>query len=304
MNRTSLAALDLNLALVLHTVLVERNVARAAAKLRVTPSAVSNALARLRALLGDPLVTRLGRGIVPTPRALELVPRLARTIADLEGIFASEPFDPSRTTRTFTLAVADAGQVTWVPAIAAALVVAMPSAHLRVVGIDALISLGNLGSSEVDLHLGLRAEGPGIHAEDLVNEHTVLVAREGHPVLAKKATARSLGELRHVHVDMLPGKGMRDRVAMTYARAVIPRVVTMTVPSFSAAAAVLARTDLVATFPASLVRARGKALGLRSVRGPVPEHTLAMAMCWHERTHGDPAARAFRDLVRKAVMRA
>src|SRR6266446_3989728 len=79
----SIASIDLNLMLVLHTVLAERNVARAAERLHVTPSAVSNALARLRDVLGDPLVTRKGRGIVPTPRATELAPAIARAIHEL-----------------------------------------------------------------------------------------------------------------------------------------------------------------------------------------------------------------------------
>src|SRR5258706_9253119 len=97
--------------LVLHTVLAERNVARAARRLHVTPSAVSNALARLRVALGDPLVTRKGRGIVPTPRAAELAPALARAMAELERAIAEVPFEAASSARSFTLAMADAGQV-------------------------------------------------------------------------------------------------------------------------------------------------------------------------------------------------
>ena len=89
----SIASIDLNLMFVLHTVLAERNVARAAERLHVTPSAVSNALARLRDVLGDPLVTRKGRGIVPTPRATELAPAIARAIDELEHALHSGSFD-------------------------------------------------------------------------------------------------------------------------------------------------------------------------------------------------------------------
>jgi DNA-binding transcriptional LysR family regulator len=95
----SIASIDLNLMLVLHTVLAERNVARAADRLHVTPSAVSNALARLRDLLGDPIVTRKGRGIVPTPLALELAPAIARAVADLEQALFTPPFQPARCKR-------------------------------------------------------------------------------------------------------------------------------------------------------------------------------------------------------------
>src|SRR5215470_117384 len=72
----NLSSIDLNLFLVLHAVLEERSATRAAARLHVTQSAVSNALARLRELLGNPLVVRSGRGLVPTPRAEELAPLL------------------------------------------------------------------------------------------------------------------------------------------------------------------------------------------------------------------------------------
>src|SRR6202043_2205344 len=109
------ASIHLNFMLVLPPVLAERNVARAAERLHVTPSAVSNALARLREVLGDPLVTRKGRGVVPTPRAVELAPGLARAMRELELTLSAAPYEPARCTRTFTLAVADLGQVVWSP---------------------------------------------------------------------------------------------------------------------------------------------------------------------------------------------
>ncbi|MDF2695115.1 MAG: LysR family transcriptional regulator, partial [Labilithrix sp.] len=102
--------------------------------------------------------------------------------------------------------------------------------------------------------------------------------------------------------EMLPGKNLRDAVASSYARDGIPREVVMTVPSFAAAASIVAASDLVATVPASLHAVLGPRLGLDVLRGPVPTHTVAMALCWHERTHLDPAAKAFRGLVRRAVL--
>ena len=295
----SIAAIDLNLLLVLHTVLAERSVATAAERLHVTPSAISNALARLRAVLGDPLVTRKGRGIVPTPRALELAPVLARVLAELDDAITAAPFDPASCARTFTLALADAGQVTWLPRIAARMAAAMPRARLRAIGIDSLVSLGDLGSSEIDLHIGLRARGPGMRVEPLLEERTVLVARRGHPALRGRLSLRALGALRHVAVELVPGKGFRDVIAAAYARAGVPREVALTVPAFTAAAAVAAATDLVATLPSSLVAAHRE---LRPVAGPVPAHTVEMALCWHDRTHADPPAVAFRALVRAAVL--
>ncbi len=296
-----LAGLDLNLLLVLHAVLTERSVARAAARLHVTPSAVSNALARLRAALGDRLVTRVGRGIAPTPRALELAPALARTLGELERAVAGVRFDPAHTTRTYTLGIAEPGQLAWLPRITARLRVAMPRARLRVVSIDSMLALGDLASPEVDLHVGVPATGPGIHAEPLTRERTVLVARRRHPAAGKRLSPTALGALAHVVVQLLPGRGLRDHATAAYDRAGIARDVVVAVPSFTAAAAIAAGTELVATIPQSILATHGRRLGLVALRTPLPETSVPIALCWHERTDDDPAARALRELVRAAI---
>ena len=209
---------------VLHVVLAEQNVARAADRLHVTPSAVSNALARLRHAL----------------------------------------------------------------------------AYLRVVGIDALVSLGDLGSSEIDLHVGIPGKGPGLHVDPSFEERNVLVARRGR-VAAGKLSRRALGKLRHVRVEMVPGRRFGDPFAAMFAQANVPREIVMTVPSFSAAAEVVAASDLVTMLPSSLLAAKGPSLGLRALATPLPPHTTKQAMSWHERTHADPAAHAFRALVRSTI---
>jgi DNA-binding transcriptional LysR family regulator len=297
----SLSALDLNLLLVLDTVLRERSVAGAARRLHVTPSAVSNSLAKLRAALNDPLVTRQGRGIVPTPRALELGPALTRAMAELEAAVTRKPFDAANCSRTFTLAMADALQVAWLPRIAALMTKQLPQATLRVVGIDSLLSLGDLASSEVDAHVGVRATGSGIRSETLYDEPTLLVMRQRHPLGRAKLTPQRLAELRHVAVELAPGRGFRDPIAAVYARAGVPRRVAMSVSSFGAAAAIVAGTEWVTTLPRSLFAAQGARWGLRAATGALPVHHLTMALCWHERTHADPAAVAFRALLATAL---
>src|SRR5467141_1807267 len=112
----------------------------------------------LHTVLAEGNVARKGRGIVPTPRATELAPAIARAIHEFENALQAGPFDAASSTRTFTLAVADAGQMTWVPRIASGMTLELPKAHLRVVGIDSHVSLGDLTSSEIDLHLGVRGK--------------------------------------------------------------------------------------------------------------------------------------------------
>src|SRR4028119_2332891 len=129
-----LAAIDLNLFVVLDAVLREGSVTAAAGRLHVTQSAVSNALARLRDLVGDPLLVRRGRGLVPTPVAAELAPRIAQALAQLGAVLTHRHgFDPAASTRCFTLALTDNQEVSDLPRILPRFTARLPQASLKVV---------------------------------------------------------------------------------------------------------------------------------------------------------------------------
>src|SRR5436190_11441711 len=283
----------------LDTVLAERSVVRAARRLHVTPSAVSNGLARLRAALGDPLLIRSGRGVVPTPRAAALAPALAGALRDLDQAVHGDGFDPITTDRELTLATADVGQVVRLPRIVAALAGKMPRARLRVLSIDTLVASGGLAGTEIDVLLGAGEKGPGVHAQPLYEERIVLVARARHPMIRGRVSKAQLAALRHVEVTVAPGRGSRP-LAASYAALGVARDIAVVVPTFTAAAAVVATTDLVASLPASLLDVLGPRLALRRVATPLAPIATTINMLWHERTDRDPALRAFRDLVAAA----
>src|SRR5262245_7000404 len=99
---------DLNLLVTLDVLLAEGSVAAAARRLRLSPSAMSRALARLRRTTGDPLLVRAGRGLVPTPRALELRGRVVPLVQDAEAVLRPvEILDLKQLVRTFTLRTSD-----------------------------------------------------------------------------------------------------------------------------------------------------------------------------------------------------
>src|ERR1700739_3197072 len=99
-----MSAPDLNLLVTLDVLLAENNVTRAAKRLRLSSSAMSRALARLRETTGDPLLVRAGRGLVPTPRALELRERVSALVQEAEAVLRpAEVLDPGQLQRTFTL---------------------------------------------------------------------------------------------------------------------------------------------------------------------------------------------------------
>jgi DNA-binding transcriptional LysR family regulator len=297
----NLSAIDLNLLLVLDAVLAERSVGRAARRLHVTSPAISNALARLRAALGDPIVTRSGRGIVPTPRALQLAPAIARALRQIDEAIHGDAFDPKTTQVQLTLAIADAGQLARLPRLTALVAAAMPRARLRVVSVDTMIALGGLAGTEVDVAVGVADPAPGIHRVPIYEEHSAVVVRRGHR-LGERAGKRALAEARYVDVHVAFGKPSRA-VERGFARLGVAREIAAVVPTFTAAAAVAAATDLVATLPASVVGVLGPSFGLRVVASPLRIEPLPMVMSWHQRTDADPAMRLFRDLVVRAAAR-
>jgi len=293
--------IDLNLLVVLDAVLSEGSVVRAARRLHLTPSAISNALARLRTTLGDPLVVRKGRGIVPTPRAAELAPSIKRALAELDMAIQKDDFDPATTTRSFALAIADAGQIARLPRLVQLLDKEMPHALLRVVGIDTYVSSGGVGAREIDAAvIGLEEKGAGVHLTRLYEEESVLVARRGHRHAGRRITKTQLAQLRHVDVQVAPGRGYRE-LARSYGQLDIAREIAVVVPSFVAAAAVVAQTEFVATLPATLVEVLGQRFGLQVLAGPVPKIATQINLVWHERTLNDLAMRAFRDIVTRAM---
>ncbi len=298
----NLSEMDLDLLRILHVVLEERGVTRAAERLHVTPPAVSNALKRLREVLGDPLLVRSGRGLVPTPRALELQPTLARTFAALEHALRGR-FDPATATRSFTLALTDADQLTGLPAIARRFARVMPRAHLRAVSVDVLLSSGGLEGTEVDLVLGPPSVGDGLHHEPLYREEGVFVVQRDHPRVRDRLGAARFRSERHVDVHIALGRGGEGHRAAeeALARQGLTRDIAVTVPTFTAAAWVAASTDLVAGIPRRLAEALASSLPIRIVRGPLARVGFAIGMTWHERTHADPGARCLRDVVRAAL---
>jgi len=296
-----LTEIDLNLLVVLDAVLSERNVARASERLHVTPSAVSNSLAKLRLLLRDPLLIRSGRGVVPTPRATSLAPALKQALAELEGIVEVDRFDPATTTRQFTLAVADAGQITNVPGLINLIAQKMPKASVRVVGIDTYISSGGLAGTEIDVALiAIDDSAPGIHAVPLYSETGVLAARCGNRHIQGKMTKARLARLEHVEVQVAPGRGYRD-LAQAYTRLGIERNIAAIVPNFVAALSIVASTNYVATLPVSLLDLLGKRFALQVVGGGAPRISTSIKLAWHERTDNDRAMKAFRDLIIQAT---
>jgi DNA-binding transcriptional LysR family regulator len=300
-----LSSLDLNLLLVLHAVLEERSVTKAAKRLHVTPPAISNSLARLRDVLKDPLLVRTGRGLSPTPRALELGPLLREALAALEQVVEQgTSFEPASARRLFLLACTDADQLSLVPALVRALSARMPHATLQVISVDHLEALGGLERAEVDAAIApAHPLPPGLHATVLYEDDAVLVVRRDHPTARRRLTRERFNALRHIDIRVALGEGgIGNRMAEAFFKQHgLVRDIAVAVPSFSAALMLAASTDLAAGVPRRLARTHASLLPLQLLDLPVPSFQFPMQLQWHERTHRDPGSRYFRERVVEAA---
>jgi len=302
---SALSNLDLNLFLLLHVMLEENSTTRAAQRLSVTQSAISNGLARLRGALGDPLFVRRKRGLMATPRADELRPRIAQAIGQLASVAeGGESFAPGASRRRFTIAAADNHQVREIPRVAAAFARALPLADLRVVSADYLAATDGLANGEIDAaFVPTDLVLPGHHGTVVFEERAAMVVRRDHPRVRGKLTPKLFAELPHIDVEVMLGrKGFGHQQAARHWRSSgLERHVRFTVPYFTTAALVAARTDCIAGLPHRVAETLTATLPIKIVPTTFPLPSMRISLVWHERTDVDPGARFFRELVVNAV---
>lgn len=299
-----LAAIDLNLFLVLDAVLTEGSATAAARRLHVTQSAVSNALARLREVVGDPLVVRRGRGLAPTPVALQLQPRIAAGLHELRAALAAgREFDPATTTRRFSIALTDNQEVSDLPRIVARFERQLPRASLQVITVERLLASDGLAAGLVDLALAPAAvTAPGLRQTPLYSEQGVLVVRRDNRKVGRRLDRAGFEATPYVGVQILGEGGHGHRVARdNLARAGLRRRVVLTVPHFMAAAVAVSRTDWMTGLPRRFAAEVSRRLPLRTVAAPLEIVDFPLALHWHARTDADPGAQFFRALVVAAL---
>lgn len=291
----ALRRLDLNLLVTLDALLAEHNVTRAAARLHLSQPSVSVQLARLRDLLGDPLLLPGPRGMRPTARADALREPLRQALASLErAVSPPAPFDPAQADRTWRIAASDYGETTLVLPALAGLRSAAPGTRLAVLEVPPPRIARQLEQGGIDLAFHIRGEAPaGLRHRALFAERYVLAGRAGHPRLKRRPTLRQFCALDHAIVSP-DGGGFHGVADTALAAAGLSRRVVLSVPHFLFLKQALARTDLVALLPSRLVRDEP---ALRAVEPPLEVPGFEMLMLWHERVHRDPAHRWLRERI-------
>jgi DNA-binding transcriptional LysR family regulator len=288
---------DLNLLRVFDAVLRERGVTPAAARLGLTQPAVSNALARLRALLGDALFVRTPTGMDATPFARGVAEPVRQALALLESALAHGPgFDAATSTRAFRFYMSDLGQIEFLPPLVERVQRVAPAVRLEAVAADLEHIADALGAGALDLAVGfLPSLGPPVQRRALFRDPYVCLMRADHPAIQKQLTRKKFLEASHVLVTYRGGGHRLIEEALE--RAGVARRIALRVPHFTVVPMVLERTDLILTIPERVARVYERRGKFKTLPPPVPMPPAEVAVHWHERFESDPGNRWLREQI-------
>ena len=288
---------DLNLLVTFQALYRERRVSAAAASLGLSQPAVSNALKRLRQLLGQELFVRSARGMIPTPYAEQLAEPMANALGAVHDLLNRQAsFDPKNSTRNFTLALADFGEVHFLPPLMNLLGAQAPRVTVGVVPNSIPNLREEMANGNVDLAvgyvLGLKAD---FFQRRLFRERYVCMFREGHPLDKARISPAEFAAAEHVLV-VAAGTGHQKMNQILDRSGARSRIV-LRVPQLAAVADILCTRNLVATVPEEFAQRGADIFGLKYVAHPVRLPDIEINLYWHARYQRDAANRWLRSLL-------
>ncbi len=290
--------LNLNLLPALEALLAERSVGGAARRMGVTQSAMSHSLAKLRVALDDPLLVVSGRRMQRTPRADALCGELPRALEQLARLLAGEErFDPSTSSRTFTIASLDYFDFAVLPSLLAYLREHAPGVRLHVERASEGTA-SRVVAGEIDVMLvgaSARVAGQGLCRRQLYRDPFKVIARPDHPRVKRRLTLETYVQLEHALVSVDGGaEGIIDRVLRAQG---LERHVALRVPHFASAPVAVASSDLVCTLASTMAQRARELFGLRVLEPPVEVPAAPIVMFWPQIHEEDPARRWFREML-------
>ncbi|MBB5857981.1 LysR family transcriptional regulator [Amycolatopsis umgeniensis] len=293
--------LDLNLLRVFDALMQDGSVTAAAERLHLSIPAASRALGRLRRAMGDPILVRAGRGMVPTPFALRTAPRV-RSLLDEASALISADRDLSigGLERTFTIRINDGVAATLATAAVEATAAVAPGVVLRFVG-EGAESAEALRDGSVDLDIGAGdLAAPDIRSMLLYHERVVAIVRADGPL--GRVRRPTLAQLcRHPHVSASRRGRVRGPLDDVLEAAGLHRKVAATVPTSAVAAFLVASSDYIGLAPQRLAEQYGRSLGIRWFPIPADLPEIEVRLLWHARLDADPAQRWLRETIRDAL---
>jgi len=284
----NLSRVDLNLLGVFDAILDTGSVTLAAERFGITQPAMSNALARLRKLFGDPLFVHGASGMQATPYALEIAAPIKDALHELRKVLGQrESFDPATSIRTFRFHMTDMGQINFLPPLLERLDAVAPGIRIeaQTLSLDAIRD--SLEAGRIDFALGHlpKLKGRGILSEALVHERYDVLMRAGHPAARGRLTQKIFLKAAHAVVSSVGGGHQIVEEALTRKRA---RIMAR-VPSVMAIPMILARTDMMATIPGQVAAELAQTGAFVVAALPISIPEFEVCAFWHERFDASPA---------------
>lgn len=289
MSASKLREIDLNLLVIFKDIMETLSISATARRLNLSQLAASNALARLRAALGDPLLVRSGHTMQPTRLARQIAADVEQGMAHLLAALSyQETFDPATDARRFTIAVTDVGEVYFLPRLLAYCSAHAPHVHIEVSHASGAALRDALQEGNVDLALG-----PHDDLQDsllrvwLFTQHCVSLFRATHPFAARPSVSlEAYRSARHVPVSNPAGPYIEIQHRME--KAAIRMALHGQVSNFITALLVVAGSDCAVTVPYKLAEQFAAPPALQLIRPPLRLPELETHCFWHGRNRPDP----------------
>ena len=295
--------IDLHLIRVLHTVLTERSVSRAALRLGMHQPAVSASLKRLRELAGDPLLVRSGAGMVPTVAGLRMIEPAADILRSAEVLFSdARSFDPATASHTFSLAASDYLDPLFLPQLVTQIKSQAPNCPIEIhpLSADSDYRL-HLAQGDVDVVIGNWPKPPDdLHLGRLFGDEVVCLVANQHPAARRGWDVEAW--LAAEHIAPTPTHpGARGVIDDHLASQGLTRNITARCPHFGLIPAMVAGSLLVLTTGRQYCERFVERLPVQVLPCPVPFPRLMYYQLWHERTHASSAARWLREQIKSVA---
>ncbi len=299
MREVNISAIDLNLLPALEALLKRRNVSHAAHDVGLSQPAMSRALARLREVLGDPLLVRAtGGGYALSPRAEALSTQLITTLDHVKAVFRDPGFDPAITKRTIRIAGIDIHTILLAPALMARLAVEAPGIDIRFesYGPD-LVERVETGRLDLAFAQSNTPLPPGARSEPFARDRLALVLRKGHPMAKRKWTVEDYGRVNHVGISIFGDAG--SDLDAQLARVGVKRRMALITPHFMAALSTVSQTDMATTLSWAFARRFADTYGLILKEPPLPNTELDLTFVWSQVRAADPVLAWVREVIRE-----
>ncbi len=304
---TDFGKIELRLIRVLHTLITERSVTRAAMRLSSTQPAVSAQLKRLRALTGDALLVRAGNGMTPTARALQLLVPAHAVLREADSLFGApsrqRAFDAATSETVFRIAASDYLDPLFLPEVVAHLTTKAPNIRLELLPLSSEYDYRRrLAAGEVDLVVGNWLRPPDeLHLGRLMSDEIVCLVSEGHPAARGRLwTAERYLAAEHVAPTPLHANaaGVIDEHLASLG---LTRNITVRSAHFSLLPLMVAQSLLVLTTGRLFCSRYVDTLPVKILRCPLAFPPLTYYQLWHDVTHTAPAAKWLREQVREVA---